>query len=161
MVNRYGIVGFVVMSVMCGCSKYIKYTMTPWPYGGFYVLVASRFLQGFFAAFLMANTMSMCGILVEHKDIATSMAMNAIAFSVANALGPPLGGVLVDFAGWEYCFFINVIFGIIALTMSILYLPKLPKFVEEGLDWFGGVLILLGFVALILGMTLIPPSNGK
>ena len=43
LVNRYGIVGFVIFSIMCGCSKYIKYTMTPWPYGGFFVLVASRF----------------------------------------------------------------------------------------------------------------------
>ena len=109
----------------------------------------------------MANTMSMCGIMVEPKDIPVSMALNSVAFSVGNALGPPIGGVIVAFASWEYCFFINVVFGIIALVLSLVYLPKIPKFVEGGLDWFGGVLILLGFICLILGMTLVPPENGK
>lgn len=94
-VYKIGIVGFVLMSFMCGCSKYITYQMTPWAYGGLWVLLVSRCIQGIFAAFLMATTMAMSALLVEQNKISTAMAFNAIGFSVGTALGPTLGGVLV------------------------------------------------------------------
>lgn len=64
-VNKFGVAGFILFSALCGASKYITKDMTPWPYGGFYVLLFARLMQGVFAAFLMSNSISLCGILVE------------------------------------------------------------------------------------------------
>lgn len=159
-VHRWGVFAFVVCSALCGVSRFITEDMCPWPYGGFYVLIAARLLQGIAAAFNMANSMALCATLVEQKDVAKSMAMNSLAFAGATALGPVLGGLITDYLGWEYNFFINVVIGAIAITVCWIYLPKTPKFQEDKLDWFGGVIILVGLICLILGFTFIPPDKG-
>ncbi|CAL6081259.1 Multidrug_MFS transporter [Hexamita inflata] len=106
--NRIGVVGFVIFSTLCGASRFISYKNT-WQYGGFYVLLAARLMQGVFGAVNMATTMTLCGILVEQKDIPRSLANNSLAFAVATALGPVVGGVITQYLGWEYCFFINIL----------------------------------------------------
>lgn len=109
----------------------------------------------------MANSVSMCGMLVEAKDVRTSMAYNSLAFAVATALGPVLGGIIVEYVGWEYCFFINVIIGGISLGLTFKFLPDVPKFREDMLDWVGCLVILCGLICLVLGFTYIPPSAGN
>lgn len=158
-VHRWGVGGFVIMSALCGLSRYIKWSMVTFPYGGFYVLVGFRFLQGIFAAFLMANTMSLCGTLVEQANIPTSMALNGIAFAAATALGPTLGGVIGQYIGWDFCFFINIVIGVISMCFCWLYLPKTPKFKEAKFDWFGSIVVLVALLAMVLGLTLVPPDR--
>lgn len=34
---------FTIFSILCGVSKFIPASITPWPYGGFYVLIVARF----------------------------------------------------------------------------------------------------------------------
>ena len=89
------------------------------------------------------------------------MAYNSIAFGAATAFGPALSGILVEFAGWEYCFYINVPLGIISIVLCWLYIPKTPKLIDAKLDWFGSLLILIGLVLLILGITYIPPEKNN
>jgi len=161
LVHRIGVFGFVIFSALCGVSRYIDAKDTPWEYGGFYVLVVSRFFQGIFAAFNLANTMSLCGTLVAQEDVQASMAMNSMAFAAATALGPPLGGFLGEYAGWEYCFFINIVIGAISIIFCWIYLPKTPKFKEAKIDIWGGCLILLGLILLILGFTFLPPDRNN
>lgn len=158
-VHRIGVFGFVIFSALCGLSRYIDASTTPWEYGGFYVLIVARFFQGIFAAFNLANTMSLCGTLVVQEDVTSAMSMNSMAFAAATALGPPLGGFLGEYAGWEYCFFINIVIGGISIVFCWIFLPKTPKFKEAKLDLWGGLLILLGLVLLILGFTYLPPDR--
>ncbi|CAL5990735.1 Multidrug_MFS transporter [Hexamita inflata] len=155
--NRIGVVGFVIFSPLCGASRFISYKNT-WQYGGFYVLLAARLMQGVFGAVNMATTMTLCGILVEQKDIPRSLANNSLAFAVATALGPVVGGVITQYLGWEYCFFINIIFGGISFTLCWLYIPKTPKFIEEKFDYLGGFIVMAALIVLILGLTYIPPK---
>lgn len=159
-VHRWGVSGFVLFSTLCGLSRHITANVTPWPYGGFYVLIGARLFQGITAAFLMANSMSLCGILVEQKDIPTAMAMNSMAFAAATALGPPLGGMLGQFVGWDFCFFINIFIGFFSILFCWLYLPKVPRFKESKFDYVGTVLILLSLIVMIMGLTFIPPEKG-
>ncbi|CAL6044139.1 Multidrug_MFS transporter [Hexamita inflata] len=155
--NRIGVVGFVIFSTLCGASRFISYKNT-WQYGGFYVLLAARLMQGVFGAVNMATTMTLCGILVEQKDIPRSLANNSLAFAVATALGPVVGGVITQYLGWEYCFFINIIFGGISFTLCWLYIPKTPKLIEEKFDYLGGFIVMTALIVLILGLTYIPPK---
>lgn len=109
----------------------------------------------------MANSVSLCGILVEAKDVRTSMANNSLAFAVATALGPVLGGIIVEYLGWEYCFFINIIIGALSFVLCWVYLPAVPKFKEDMLDWFGCIIILVGLICLVLGFTFLPPDKNN
>ncbi|TNJ26660.1 Multidrug MFS transporter [Giardia muris] len=159
-VHRWGVAGFVLFSTLCGLARHIPASSVPWAYGGFYILVGSRFFQGLTAAFLMSNSMSLCSILVEQKDIPTAMAMNSMAFAAATALGPPLGGVLGQFAGWDFCFYINIVIGIVSIAFCWVYLPKVPRFREEKFDYVGALTILASLILLVLGLTFIPPARG-
>ncbi|CAL5994406.1 Multidrug_MFS transporter [Hexamita inflata] len=156
--NRIGVVGFVIFSALCGASRFISYKNT-WQYGGFYVLLVARLFQGVFGAVNMATTMTLCGILVEQKDIPRSIANNSLAFAVATALGPVLGGVITQYLGWEYCFFINIILGAMSFALCWFYIPKTPKFVEEKFDYLGGFIIMISLIVLIMGLTYIPPES--
>ena len=80
-------------------------------------------------AFNMACTIAMCGLLVEPQQIALSMTLVTVSFSVSTGIGPLLGGVLTTYAGWQYAFFINIAFGGVSLILSLKYLPKTPKLV--------------------------------
>jgi len=89
------------------------------------------------------------------------MAMNSLAFAGATALGPVLGGVITDYIGWEFNFFINVVIGALAVILCWIYLPKTPRFIEDKLDWFGSIIVLVGLICLILGFTFIPPDKNN
>jgi len=59
------------------------------------------------------------------------MTYNSLVFAFATMFGPFIGGVIVDLWGWEYCYFINIIIGGIAIILCWKYLPMTPKFVED------------------------------
>jgi MFS family permease len=80
-------------------------------------------------------------------DAAGGLGVLAIAAQVAVALGPPLGGVLVQFAGWRAIFAVNVPFVLIALVMAVRYLPADG---ERGATPRGGVLQRLDGTGLVL-----------
>lgn len=109
----------------------------------------------------MSNSISLCGILVEQKDVRTSLSYNSFAFAIGAGLGPVVGGILTATVGWQFNFFINVIIGTVGLVLCWIYLPKVPKFKEAKLDWFGGLLVLIALVTLILGFTFIPPDRNN
>jgi MFS family permease len=48
----------------------------------------------------------------------------SIAGTVTAAIGPPIGGVLVGALGWQAAFLINIPFGLIALVMAVVWLPR-------------------------------------
>jgi MFS family permease len=56
-----------------------------------------------------------------------------IAGSSSAALGPAIGGVLVALAGWQAIFYVNVVVGVVALPLSLRWLPRDPQH-ERGLD---------------------------
>jgi|SRR5215212_473125 len=55
------------------------------------------------------------------------LAAITIAGSSSAALGPVLGGALVALAGWQAIFFVNVIVGVVALPLSLRWLPRDPQ----------------------------------
>ena len=73
---------------------------------------------------------------------------------VAPALGPVLGGYLVEFASWRYIFWLNVPVGAVALAMGIRALPNIPPGrVVGALDTLGIVLAPLAFASLSFGIS--------
>lgn len=89
------------------------------------------------------------------------MSYNSLAFSIGAGLGPVIGGPLTTFLGWQWNFFINVVIGIVSITLCWIYLPNVPRFREAEMDWLGGILVLVALIILILGFTFIPPDQGK
>src|SRR5690606_20424143 len=80
------------------------------------------------------------------------------AFGISNAFGPPLGGLLTQYAGWRSVFFVNVPLGMIAVFFVWRYLPHIRQ-VQHGrirLDWQGAILVALGMSCLQFLVELFP-----
>lgn len=84
------------------------------------------------------------------------------AFSIVNALGPTLGGILTEQYGWRSVFYLNLPLGLLALVVSWIYLPYIRPVKKAAirLDWLGALLImcLLGSMQLLAEFL---PSNGS
>jgi len=82
-----------------------------------HALLALRFLQGIAGAGIIGLVPGMtAATFEEHRGWALGMVSGAVA---AGALiGPPLGGFLVEWFGWQSIFFINLPFGFLALLLS-------------------------------------------
>jgi EmrB/QacA subfamily drug resistance transporter len=138
-----GLVSFAIFSLMCGLSTSEG------------MLITFRVLQGAAAAMLSPSVFSITTVTFEagaERNKALGI-LGAIAGSGA-AIGVLLGGVLTEYAGWQWCFLINVPIAIIALIL-------VPRFVQESkvagmsrhFDALGAVLVTASLMILVYALT--------
>jgi EmrB/QacA subfamily drug resistance transporter len=135
-----GVVGFVSASVLCGVAGSVEW------------LVAARILQAAAGAILVPTSLALLLPEFPAERRATAVAIWSATGAVAAALGPSLGGVLVDQAGWRWVFFVNVPIGLAALLPARRLLRETRD--PEGLlpDALGSVLMVAGVGALALAI---------
>ncbi|MEU5695128.1 MFS transporter [Actinosynnema sp. NPDC020468] len=136
-----GIAGFTAASVVAALAPDMA------------VLIAGRAAQGVFAA--AAVPLSLAAITELHPDPAARARAIGVwggAAGVALALGPLLGGVLVEFAGWRSMFWLNVPLGVLALVGLALRMPGAPAPGGRRADWLGQVLFVLGASAVTFAL---------
>jgi DHA2 family multidrug resistance protein len=111
------IVGFTLASVACGTAESLTF------------LVASRVVQGAFGGGLLATGQAILRDTFPPHQLAASQAIFALGAIMGPALGPPLGGYLVDNYSWNWCFDINVLPGIVStlLLLALLRDPTAPR----------------------------------
>lgn len=138
-----GIGGFGVTSVLCAIAPTVE------------TLVAARTLQGVAGALLVPSTLA---ILTEihpdpHERGAAIGSWTAWT-SGAIALGPPLGGLLVDAVSWRLIFAINVPVVAVTLWLTLRHVPALAPRTTDGrhVDVVGSALAALGLGGVVLGM---------
>ncbi|MER6120455.1 MFS transporter [Streptomyces sp. NPDC001743] len=137
-----GVAGFTLSSVAIGLSGSIE------------GVIAFRAVQGFFGALLMPNTLGMLRAVFPPKKFGMAVGIWAMVSSVSTALGPIVGGLLVQHVSWESVFYINAPIGVLALVFSALVLPqsKNGAAAEEKFDILGVVLLALGLLAVVFGV---------
>lgn len=133
---------FIVGSVLCGAA---------WSAGS---LIAFRLLQGVGGGLLMPTAQTMLAQQAGPRRMAKAMAVVSIPAMLAPALGPVLGGVLLDQVSWRWMFFINVPVCVAALVLAARLLPAGHGRDDEptGLDARGLVLLSPGLAALVYGL---------
>jgi DHA2 family multidrug resistance protein len=126
------IVGFTIASVACGASDNLTF------------LILSRTVQGAFGGGLLATAQSILRDTFPPKQLGISQGIFALGAVMGPALGPPLGGLLVDNWSWNWCFDINVCPGIIAALLMIFLLkdPESPR--ASQVDFVGLLLLAAG-----------------
>lgn len=130
----WSLVGFAAASALCGVS---------WSLGS---LIAFRVLQAIPGGILPAITMTMLYRIVPKDRIGSAMGLYGIGVIAAPALGPTLGGYLVEFVGWRLIFYINIPVAVVGVLLA---LWMLPKFAQQPTYRFD----LLGFITVATGMT--------
>jgi len=135
-----GLAIFTAASFLCGISS------SPGQ------LIAFRALQGVGAAFLMPGTLSILTVTFPPQERAKAIGLWAGVSGIALALGPTLGGYMVEHIGWESVFFLNVPIGIIAFLVAMRTVTESRSEEARELDIPGLILGTLGLLFLTYGL---------
>ena len=134
-----GLSVFTAASLWCGFA------------GSIDSLVAARVVQGLGAAILTPQTMSVITRMFPSKTRGTALGIWGAAAGIATLVGPLLGGVLVDLAGWRWIFWVNIPIGIYALWRAAKYLPRFERR-SHRLDIPGALLSGVGLFLIVFGV---------
>jgi len=116
-------------------------------------LIFSRLLQGFSAG--IAQPLVMATIFTVFPVERRGMAMGVFGLGVvfAPAIGPTLGGLMIEYFSWRYVFFISLPFCLIAAVMGLMFMPTrhIPRVIPP-FDWLGFFLLCVALFGLMTGI---------
>ena len=138
------IVAFTLASALCGAA------------GSLDQLVAFRALQGLGAGMLtpVGSAILYRAFPLEERARA-AVAVVGVAV-IAPMIGPALGGIIVDTISWRWIFYVNIPIGVVATTLSMLWLREHTEPGAGRLDVAGLVLAGGGLAGLLYGLSLGP-----
>jgi EmrB/QacA subfamily drug resistance transporter len=141
-----GLIGFATGSALCMVAP------------GFPTLVACRLLQGMFGALLVPNSLAILDTLFAEEDRGAAIGQWAGWSGVSTALGPLVGGWLVDALSWRWVFACVVPFALAAAWIAARRIPADKPSGAGTVDYAGAVLVTLGLAgvtaALVAGRML-------
>ncbi|MEV6976008.1 DHA2 family efflux MFS transporter permease subunit [Kitasatospora sp. NPDC093806] len=114
-------------------------------------LIAARAVQGVGAALVAPQAMAVITRLFPPERRSAAMSAWGAVAGLANLVGPLLGGVLVDRAGWEWIFYLNLPVGLAGFLLALRYVPELPTR-ARGFDVPGMLLSSVGMLLLVVGL---------
>jgi EmrB/QacA subfamily drug resistance transporter len=118
--------------------------------GGVDGLIAARAVMGAGAAFIMPATLSLLiSVFTDTRERALAIGLWAATAGLGVALGPVVGGFLLDHFWWGSIFIVNVPLTAIALVAGLRLLPESRDPVARRIDWTGAGLSGLGLVAFV------------
>jgi EmrB/QacA subfamily drug resistance transporter len=133
----YGVLLFAIGSSWCGLSASIT------------SLIVARGLQGIGAALLVPGSLAI--ISASYTEVERGRAIGTWSgfTAITAAIGPVLGGWLVQHASWHWVFFINVPLAIIVTLVSLWRVPESrDEAASKRLDWQGATLATFGLGAI-------------
>jgi EmrB/QacA subfamily drug resistance transporter len=137
-----GLAVFAVASTLCGLAP------------SFEALIGLRVVQATGAAMLQAMGTAIVARTFGPGERGRALGLNAISVSIALSLGPTLGGLLTQIAGWRTIFVVNLPVAVLAMVWAHRVLPTEVR-VHHGssFDWWGAGLSAVGLFSLLLAMS--------
>jgi EmrB/QacA subfamily drug resistance transporter len=132
--------GFTVASVLCGLA------------GGLIPLIAFRILQAVFGGVIPVTCMTMLRRMVPPERLGAAMGLYGLGIVVAPAVGPTLGGLLVEYIDWRFIFFVNVPVGVLGVVAAAFVLKETPGLRDRKLDVLGFAAVAGGLFSLLLAL---------
>lgn len=137
-----GIAVFTAASVACALAP----TAT--------ALIAARAVQGVGGALLVPGSLAIISAAFPEQERGRAIGTWAGASALTTALGPVIGGWIVDAWSWRIIFLINVPIGAIAVALALWQVPESRHESDVAVDWGGGALAVIGLGVLVYGLTL-------
>lgn len=136
-VFQIGLSVFSLGSLLCGLSTSLN------------MLIAARALQGIGGAMLNPVAMAIIrNVFEDPKERAAAIGVWGGVFGLSMALGPVLGGALVDSVGWQAVFYVNVPVGLAAILLTATFVPESRAPHPRRLDPGGQVLVIIALATL-------------
>lgn len=140
---QIGLIIFTLGSLLCGLAPTIT------------ALIVFRALQGIGAAFTQALGTAIVTEVFPPESRGRALGTIGSIVSIGIAAGPPLGGLIIAWAGWHWVFLVNLPIGIIASLIVHRFVPNLhPGQRDGGFDAVGALILFIAMGCYALGMTL-------
>ncbi len=135
-----GVAGFGAASLVCAAAPSIG------------VLIGARALQGAFGALLVPSSLAIITAVFSGEERAGAIGSWTAGTAAAVALGPPLGGFLVDVLSWRVIFALNVPLVALCLAFIARGVPEIPGSGGRRIDVPGVVLCVIGLAGPVYAL---------
>jgi EmrB/QacA subfamily drug resistance transporter len=133
-----GLVMFTLGSALCAAAPSLG------------VLIAARALQAIGGSMLNPVAMSIIrNVFEDPRERAQAIGVWGAMVGISLALGPVLGGALVDTVGWRYVFLVNLPVGAVALALTAMHVPESRADRARRLDPIGQILVIVALATLV------------
>jgi EmrB/QacA subfamily drug resistance transporter len=134
-----GVAIFAVASAACGAASNIDQ------------LIIARSVQGLGAALLVPGSLAIISTSFDEKSRGQAIGTWSGFTAITTAIGPVLGGWLVEHASWRWVFFINLPFAAAVIAISRWHIPESRSATAGPVDWLGSLAVTLGLGGLVYG----------
>ena len=137
----FGVVAFTAASIFCGAAPSPR------------VLIIARALQGIGAGFLVPGSLAIISATFDDAERGRAIGTWSGFSAITTALGPVIGGWLIQHVSWRAAFFLNVPLAVIVVALSLRFMDEShdPSRTAR-IDWLGAVLGIVGLGGLVFGL---------
>jgi EmrB/QacA subfamily drug resistance transporter len=137
-----GVVLFALASAWCGVAPNVRQ------------LIAARALQGAGGALLVPGSLALISASFPVEERGRAIGTWSGFTAITAAIGPVLGGWLVEHGSWRWVFFINLPIAVVVLGLTLLRVPESrnPEQAQENVDWMGALLATIGLGGIVFAL---------
>ncbi|CAH9055813.1 Riboflavin transporter RibZ [Pseudoalteromonas sp. CIP111854] len=140
------LIGILIFTLACSVAPLVQ---------SLWALVVMRLGQGIGSGILLTSSMALAADIVSKNKLSSIIALLASVSAVGTGLGPIMGGVIIEYAGWQPVFLANIPLGIGLYIYASKYLPSnVPKAKKHFSDFTGACLLLITLLTYTLAITL-------
>ena len=137
----FGVVSFTAASIFCGIAPSPR------------VLIVARALQGIGAAFLVPGSLAIISATFDDAERGRAIGTWSGFSAITTALGPVIGGWLIEHVSWRAAFFLNVPLAVIVVVLSLRFMDESHDPSRSArIDWLGALLCVVGLGGLVFGL---------
>jgi EmrB/QacA subfamily drug resistance transporter len=141
-----GVLCFTAASIFCGVAPSPR------------ILIAARALQGIGAAFLVPGSLAIITATFDDANRGRAIGTWSGFSAITTAIGPVLGGWLIEHVSWRAVFFLNVPLALIVIALSLRFMNESRDASRDTrIDWSGAVLAIAGLGGIVFGLLEWPP----
>jgi EmrB/QacA subfamily drug resistance transporter len=134
-----GVGVFAAASVACGISLSIQQ------------LIIARAVQGIGAALLVPGSLAIISAAFDEESRGKAIGTWSGFTAITAALGPIVGGSLIQYASWRWAFLVNVPLAVAVIAISLRHVRESRGSGVKRLDWLGALLATAGLAGVITG----------
>jgi len=134
-----GVTIFAAASLACGMAANIQQ------------LIVARSIQGIGAALLVPGSLAIISASFDEESRGHAIGTWSGFTAITTAIGPLLGGWLVQHASWRWAFFINLPLAAVVIAISLWRIPESRSAGRGRIDWLGALFATFGLGGLVYG----------
>jgi EmrB/QacA subfamily drug resistance transporter len=134
-----GVAVFALASLVCGLASNI------------HQLIAARAIQGIGAAFLIPGSLALISASFGESERGRAIGTWSGSTAITMAIGPVLGGWLIEHLSWRWAFFINLPLAAAVIAIGLWRVPESRSTRLGRIDWLGALSATLGLTGMVVG----------